>query len=121
MIAHCAQEGAPRASKPCRTSSIPSDLAALDQEFWRLWSQFKDATDDELPELHQRVDAVASRLAKAPIESSADAATKLLIGTLRAGWTAESFENEPDDNREKIAAGIIEEVLGYLQTRGEAE
>ena len=112
------RKGAPQASEPCRTPSMPSDLAMLEAEFWQLWSKFPTAKVGDLSGLHERLDTVFGCIAKTPIASVSDAAIKARVALQRAGLTPERFSDDPVDHPEKVAAEILDQVVGYLEREG---
>ncbi len=120
MTAQCAKDGAPRVSKACRTPLIPSELAKLEADFWRLWSMFPTAEAPDLDGLHKRLNSVVRKIAKTPITSMADVVVKARVARQRGGWTLEFFGNEPEDHPQRVAAEMLDEVVWYLENKGDA-
>ena len=105
----------PRLSKGSSESSISIDLAMLEVEFWRLWSKFPTARSCELQRLHGRLDTTFCCIAKTPITSVPDAAIKARVALQRASWTPECFDSYAEDDPVKLAAEILDQVVGYLE------
>ena len=109
------RKGAPRASEPCRTPSMPSDLAMLEAEFWRIWAMFPTAKAEDLKDLHSRLNTIVGCVWKVPITSMADAAVKARVARQRASLIPEYFHDREADDPKRVAAEILQQVIEHLE------
>ncbi len=110
------RKGAPQASQPCRTPSIPTDLAMLEAEFLRLTASFADADPCNLADVSKRLDEVFADIVAAPITTNQDVAVKIKIALARVGWIIDEDADHPDATE----AGMLREVLSYLEEEAQA-